>query len=130
MKENENGKLGVDPVLVAEEWWKMSRIQRAARELYKKSKNYNNLQDIETIKKIKRDNLTIWSLIKTNAGLLRERDLRQKTEELLESDPELQGKDSEELKRIAEEALIKEFWELSKKPPRELRLLAELLSDE
>lgn len=131
MKEKERDL--EDPILVAEKWWYLSRIQRTIRSYYKKCNGSDSLKEgklVDTTKRIRRDNPLFWTIINTDAQLLRGRDIRQKVDELLKNDPGLQEKTPEEQKKTAEEALIKEFWELSRKAPRELKLLEELLFDE
>lgn len=130
MKERQDKE---DYVEVAEKFWYLSRIQRAARKLLKENRNFRDTPEEKfatTLHRIRMENPLFWILISTDAQRLRITDMGRKAEQLREEDPSFTTRAQEERIKMTEEALIKEYWELSKKAPRGLRILEGLLFSE
>lgn len=117
----------------AERYWYLSSIQKVARKYYKQIYNRepedgNGLATFLQIVKIEKPEFFI--VMNSGAHLLRKKDMAQKADEISQTDPTFADRSLEERIGIVQDALIGEFFELSTKAPRELRLLEGLLFNE
>jgi 8-oxo-dGTP pyrophosphatase MutT (NUDIX family) len=130
MSKKENLKVAEYVKLTAEKYWYLSRVQRATREFFKKHHGQDILFDeslATAIARIRIEKPLLWSVLSADAQVIRIRDIGQKAGELASMDPHFRELPDEERVKRSEEALINEFWEVSKKVPRELQLLEGVL---
>jgi hypothetical protein len=122
----------------AEEYWYASRIQRAVEKHLKDAGHSwdgfdDNQRDgifVEHVARIRRERPLFWLIIGTDAQRLMHNDISKKADMLGQIDEAFLSKTNQEKFDAAKKALIYDYWEISQKPQRLLKMLREeLLKD-
>jgi hypothetical protein len=121
----------------AEEYWYASRIQRSLEKHLRGMRHgWEGFDDKERddifvryVAKIRQEQPLFWLVIQTDAQRLMRDDVSQKIDNVLnKKEKSLLEKKPEVQFMKAKESLIYNYWEVSQKPPRLLRMLKEELS--